>query len=177
MFALDEPYRRQLSTTICLIGQIDFPANWPELFTILSNQLNGDDLRSVEAALGAIEQLVHRYRNESKSYELFAEIRIVLEPLAQPLTVLYERMMGHVVNANSLNADQQTQLFEILLLGAKCYQSLLSQDFPAYFEVCFLLFLCNLMFAHRLGSFGAMDERVFHAHLNESAESFNNQRS
>jgi hypothetical protein len=138
MFDLSGAYRRQLSQSICIIGEQDFPLKWPNLVKLLADQLDGNDFDRIDAALSTIEQLVKHYRHAMRSAELFNEIRIVLDNAAPQLTRLYSRMLEYIPAEgaqNTLSENDQAHWLEILLMEVKCYYSLVWQDFPAYFEV------------------------------------------
>lgn len=141
MFALTGAYRRQLSQSVCIIGEQDFPDKWPGLVKLLADQLDGNDFDRIDAALSTIEQLVKHYRYEMKSAELFREIQTVLDTAAPQLTRLYTRMLEFIPNDGApctLAEGDQQQWLEIILMEVKCYYSLVWQDFPAYFEVSYV---------------------------------------
>jgi len=137
MFQFTGAYRRQLSQTVCIVGELDFPIKWPNLVQLLASQLDGNDFDRIDAALSTIEQLIKHYRSEMKSVELFNEIKIVLGHAAPQLTRLYTKMLEYVPNEgaqSTLSEGDQQQWLEILLMEVKCYYSLVWQDFPAFFE-------------------------------------------
>lgn len=159
MFELTGAYRRQLSQSVCIIGEQDFPTRWPNLVKLLADQLDGNDFDRIDAALSTIEQLVKRYRHEMKSVQLFSEIQTVLDSAAPQLTRLYARMLEYVPNEDRpfpLSEGEQQQWLEITLMEVKCYYSLVWQDFPAYFEVCRLTEKVIVA----LGSSASLDGRI-----------------
>lgn len=147
MFNLGGAYRRQLSQSVCIIGEQDFPAKWPNLVKLLANQLDGGDFDRIDAALSTIEQLIKHYRYAMRSQELFGEIQTVLDDAAPQITRLYTRMLEYVPAEgaiSSLSEGDQQQWLDIILMEVKCYYSLVWQDFPAYFEVSFKFIIHTL---------------------------------
>ncbi|CAD5226159.1 unnamed protein product [Bursaphelenchus okinawaensis] len=136
MFQMEELYRRQLTQSLCIIGNQDFPRQWPSLMQLLARHLDGD-FSHILATLTAIEQLVHRYRNERRTDDLIREIILVLQSVAQPITDLFNRLIAMVPPEGQeigLSLDEQNQWLEILLLLSKIYYSLIWQDLPEFFE-------------------------------------------
>lgn len=135
MFEVPEAYQKQLSHAVCLMGKYDFPEKWPQLIQVLAKFLESDDLPKLFAALTTMDELVKRYRHELKNDKLWREIKYVLDIVATPLTGLYNRMVGLIGNADSMTVDQCNVWLNVLLLIAKIYRSLISQDLPEFFEV------------------------------------------
>ncbi|KAI6228709.1 Exportin-2 [Aphelenchoides fujianensis] len=146
-----DPLRPQLCECVCLIGDRDFPLEWPQLIEILGQQLNADDLDRSFVSMACIEQLLSRYRRTTISNELILEIMHVIKSTGEPLTALFKRLVALVNDDASrarLSEANEERVFEVLLLATKSYLSLITQDFPAYFEdhmaewmECFFLLL------------------------------------
>lgn len=107
MLSSPEAIQKQLSDAISIIGKSDFPTKWPELITqmvdkfatgkfsdilsrtylFISNIFAGD-FHIINGVLRTAHSLFKKYRYEFKSNELWTEIKLVLDKLAQPLTDL-----------------------------------------------------------------------------------------
>ena len=68
-----------MSEIVCTIGKYDFPKDWPDLIRDLVIQLGVEEMDKLIATLRAMDELFRRYRHESKSTELWQEIKFVLD--------------------------------------------------------------------------------------------------
>lgn len=134
---LDSPEKvqRQLSDVITLIGRSDFPEKWPtlldELITCMTNA-NGN-FRIIHGVLQTAHSLFRHYRHDFKSQKLWIEIKFVLEKFAKPLTELFVQLVAFAkVQAN--NRDALKTICGSLVLCAKIFNSLNTQDLPEFFE-------------------------------------------
>ncbi|KAK0395016.1 hypothetical protein QR680_001065 [Steinernema hermaphroditum] len=134
MFLLAGNLRKQLSSTVCEIGQVDFPSKWPALVEVLSANLATQNLDHIIASLDLLDDLSKKYRTESKSQELWVELKFVLDNLSGPLLALFQSMMGFYDQRDAMPADQCLNWLEILHLIASNFCSLSSQDLPEPFE-------------------------------------------
>lgn len=136
-FMLESPshIQRQLSEAITIIGQSDFPEKWPSLIVELETFLKSTDqnFNSMQGVLQTAHSIFRRYRYEFQSDRLWSEIKLVIEHFAPPFT---SRFKDLVAAARSSPQDQEklTSIYTSLLLCAKIYRSLITQDLPEFFE-------------------------------------------
>ncbi|VDK45651.1 unnamed protein product [Gongylonema pulchrum] len=115
------------------MGKYDFPADWPDLITVLAQNLTVESDKLL-ATLAALDELCRHFRHEMKSEKLWRELLIVLQAVAAPLTDLFTKLLECLPNDSAPEAQCQTWLEHISLI-TKCFLSLNSQDLPEYFEV------------------------------------------
>ncbi|KAK4885834.1 hypothetical protein RN001_002105 [Aquatica leii] len=133
MLTSPESIQKQLSDAISIIGKTDFPLKWPELITQMVEKFSTGDFHVINGILRTAHSLFKKYRYEFKSNELFAEIKFVLEKLAQPLTdLLLATMHLATVHAEDINALKV--IYSSLVLVCKVFYSLNFQDLPEFFE-------------------------------------------
>jgi len=137
-FMLESPphIQRQLSESITIIGQSDFPEKWPNLIIELENFLKNNydqNFNSMQGILQTAHSIFRRYRFEFQSNRLWSEIKLVIEHFAQPFT---DRFKDLVSSAKSVTQDpvKLTPIYQSLLLCTKIYHSLITQDLPEFFE-------------------------------------------
>lgn len=135
MLESPEQIQKQLSDAISIIGREDFPDKWPNLIQELVEKFSSPEFYVINGVLHTAHSLFKRYRHEFKSDRLWTEIKFVLDNFAKPLTDLF--------TATMLVADQQAKeqnlhalnvVFGSLILIAKIFYSLNSQDLPEFFE-------------------------------------------
>ena len=89
-----EHIQEQLSEAITVIGQCDFPEQWPNLLETLIRQFqqqqSSNSFQSINGVLKTAHSLFERYRYEQKSDELWLEIKLVLEKFAPAFTQLFQ---------------------------------------------------------------------------------------
>ncbi|GMR50172.1 hypothetical protein PMAYCL1PPCAC_20367, partial [Pristionchus mayeri] len=136
MFATTGNLQKQLSHAVFLMAKKDFPERWPELINGLASQMNtgNADLERLLAALNTMDQLLEKYRYESKSEALWRELKMCLLAVQAPLTTLYEWLVGFVDNLAQLSPEQANSLFELLNCVMRVFHSLCTQDLPEFFE-------------------------------------------
>ncbi|GLV36439.1 Chromosome segregation 1 [Carabus blaptoides fortunei] len=133
MLSSPESLQKQLSDAISIIGKSDFPRKWPELISQMVEKFSTGDFHIINGVLRTAHSLFKKYRYEFKSNELWTEIKLVLEKLAQPLTDLLLATM----NLATQHADNQQALkviYSSLVLVCKVFYSLNFQDLPEFFE-------------------------------------------
>lgn len=131
MLKTPEMVQRQLSDAISIIGLEDFPKKWPGLLQEMVAYFQSNDFHLINGVLQTAESLFRRYRHECKSQELWLEIKIVLDTLAEPLTTLFTsimKLMGQSAEKQALKT-----CFSILLLIIRVYHSLVVQELPDHF--------------------------------------------
>eukprot|EP00731_Ephydatia_muelleri_P027401 Em0019g274a len=127
-----ESIQRQLSDAITIIGQEDFPGNWKDLIPEMVSHFRSGDFYQINGVLRTAHSLTKRYRHEFQSQQLWAEIKIVLESFAAPLTELFHSTI-QLVPQHAQNSQALQVLFNSLLLIAKVFHSLTAQDLPDQF--------------------------------------------
>lgn len=91
----------------------------------------------INGVLQTCHSLFRRFRHEFKSEELWIVIKYVLNKFAQPFTDLFEATVELAANqAAQPNTDSASLrgTFQTLVLSAKIFYSLNSQDLPEFFE-------------------------------------------
>lgn len=126
--------QKQLSQVVCVMGKHDFPEEWPDLITILAQNLTGIDLDKLTSTLYTLDDLCKKYRYEVKSNRLWQELVIVLQAIAAPLTDLFAKMIECIPNKDLMSETECRSWIEVTTLITKCFHSLCSQDLPEYFE-------------------------------------------
>uniref|UniRef100_A0A0N5AQY9 Exportin-2 n=1 Tax=Syphacia muris TaxID=451379 RepID=A0A0N5AQY9_9BILA len=134
MYAATGNIRKQMSEIVCTIGKYDFPKAWPELITNLVSHLNANEMDVLIATLTAMNELFRRYRHESKSTELWMEIKFVLDNAAPAITELFSRMLQQIPQKDTMSEADSSFWVEVLYLIIGVFHSLSAQDLPAYFE-------------------------------------------
>ncbi|XP_033645162.1 exportin-2-like isoform X2 [Asterias rubens] len=137
MLRMPEQLQRQLSDSISIIGKEDFPHKWPKLLEQMKMKLESDDINAISGILRTGHSLFKRYRHEFKSQELWVEIKMVLDTLAEPLTKLFEKT-AHLAQVKRQepvpNVLSIKACYDALVLMSKVFYSLNYQDLPEYFE-------------------------------------------
>lgn len=137
-FMLESPahIQRQLSEAITIIGQSDFPEQWPsliiELETFLKSSLD-QNFHTIQGVLQTAHSIFRRYRYELQSNRLWGEIKLVIEHFGQPLT---DRFKDLVIASKNITGDISVAqpVYQSLLLCTEIYHSLITQDLPEFFE-------------------------------------------
>ena len=132
MLKTPENIQRQLSDSITIIGQEDFPNKWQGLIPEMVEYFKSGDFHKINGVLRTAHSLTKRYRHEFKSQELWTEILFVLKNFAAPFTELFQSTMQLALQY-SQNPQALAVLFSSLLLICKIFQSLTSQDLPDEF--------------------------------------------
>ncbi|XP_010129640.1 PREDICTED: exportin-2 isoform X2 [Buceros rhinoceros silvestris] len=133
MLSSPEQIQKQLSDAISIIGREDFPQKWPDLLTEMVNRFQSGDFHVINGILRTAHSLFKRYRHEFKSNELWAEIKLVLDAFALPLTNLFKATI-ELCSTHANDASALKVLFSSLILIAKLFYSLNFQDLPEFFE-------------------------------------------
>ncbi|VDO30255.1 unnamed protein product [Onchocerca flexuosa] len=126
--------QKQLSQVVCVMGKHDFPEEWPDLITILAQNLAEINPEKLTSTLYTLDELCKKYRYEVKSTKLWQELVIVLQAIAAPLTDLFAKMVECIPNKDLMSEAECQSWIEVTTLITKCFHSLCSQDLPEYFE-------------------------------------------
>lgn len=89
-----EHIQQQLSEAIMVIGNNDFPEQWPTLLDTMVRQFQQPSsqhfFQSINGVLKTAHSLFERYRYEQKSDDLWLEIKLVMEKFAPAFTELFK---------------------------------------------------------------------------------------
>lgn len=123
----------QLSESISLVAEVDYPANWNNLLGELVQQLNTTNPVIRNGVLMTADSIFGRFVNVGRSDELYRVIAYTLEGFQAPLLALL-KALGQAVDAASNDASALKSHLESLRLLVKIYYSLNYQDLPEFFE-------------------------------------------
>uniref|UniRef100_A0A0K0FY09 Exportin-2 n=1 Tax=Strongyloides venezuelensis TaxID=75913 RepID=A0A0K0FY09_STRVS len=133
----DKKVRDQLLSSLTLIAKTDFPEQWQNLATVLSEALRGGISESAKVSVISMDELFKRYRYEMKSEELWREIRYVLTVCAEPITKFFVEVVKMVVDCSekrNYTPEQCKEMFDCIFYCSEIFHSLNSQDLCEYFE-------------------------------------------
>ncbi|CAL4096864.1 unnamed protein product [Meganyctiphanes norvegica] len=133
MLQSPEGIQRQLSEGISIIGKSDFPHQWQDLIPYMAEKFKSGDFNIINGVLQTSYSVMQRYEFESKSDELWREIKFVLDNFAQPLTALFVELMKFA-GENVNNPVALKIIFSSLVTVGKLFFALNSQDLPEFFE-------------------------------------------
>jgi exportin-2 (importin alpha re-exporter) len=133
LLALEQPNAQQImSDVIAQICAFDFPFQWESLLPSLVQNINLGNLERTTTILGCLNTIFKKYRYESRSDRLFAEIKFVLEAFAPTFFQIYrlldEKLQRETVEKNKL------ALLKCMFLMNRIFYSLNFQDLPEFFE-------------------------------------------
>ncbi|XP_054162463.1 exportin-2-like [Oppia nitens] len=135
MLKSPEQIQRQLSDAVSIIGREDFPDKWPNLLDDMITRMGGNEpnFNIINGVLQTAHSLFKRYRHEFRSDELWTEIKYVLSRFAEPFTKLFVWTVD-LAKTHANNTQNLKVIFSSLVLCAKIFNSLNTQDLPEYFE-------------------------------------------
>lgn len=123
----------QISESISLIAELDFPQRWNNLLDTLVHKLNSPDMAVVNGVLATANSIFKRFRYVRRSDELYMVIIHSLEKFQEPLLMLYVQT-GKVIERFANDKAQLLPRMESLLIMSRIFFSLNYQDLPEYFE-------------------------------------------
>ena len=144
MLKAPELIQRQLGDAVSIIGKNDFPAQWPNLINEMVEKFNTGDFHVINGVLHTAHSIFKRYRYESKSQELWTEIKLVLDSFAKPLTDLFIATVG-LAQQHANNPQAVKVIFSSLTIISKIFYSLNFQDLPEYFEDNMKIWMDNFL--------------------------------
>ena len=133
MLSSPVPVQKQLSQAIAIIGQQDFPAQWPNLVNDMVAKFQTGDFHIINGVLQTAFSIFEKYSVEFKSQKLWEEIKFVLDNFAQPFSDLFVETIN-LAGQHAANRDALKIIFGSLVLIAKIFYALNYQDLPEYFE-------------------------------------------
>lgn len=133
MLSSPVPVQKQLSQAIAIVGQQDFPAQWPNLVNDMVAKFKTGDFHIINGVLQTAHSIFEKYSVEFKSQKLWEEIKFVLDNFAQPFSDLFVETIN-LAAQHASNRDALRIIFGSLVLIAKIFYALNYQDLPEYFE-------------------------------------------
>lgn len=145
----------QVATVVQYIAALDFPSDWPTLVPTLSQRCFGaaaqTDAVSALTALELLDEVLQRYRRESRSNEILHELKFdVLPHVAEPVVKLLTDAVSSLASCPKFGATQTPSQQGSALLSPPCnleemllrqsesscriLLSLISIDLPEYIE-------------------------------------------
>lgn len=123
----------QISESISLIAEVDFPKNWQTLLPSLVEKLHSTDITVVNGVLATANSIFKSFRYVDRSDELYAVIIYCLEKFQEPLLLMFKQICQQVEGLAN-DAQQLAPRFESLRLMCRIFFSLNYQDLPEFFE-------------------------------------------
>ncbi|RIA85430.1 exportin-2-like protein [Glomus cerebriforme] len=123
----------QLSESVTLIAENDFPEQWPDLIKQLTNKFSPEDFTKNNAVLQTAHSIFKRYKSEFRTDPLYNEINFVLDQFVQSYWQLL-KATDTLIMQNINNKPQLQILSQTLLHLLKIFYDLNWQDLPPFFE-------------------------------------------
>lgn len=123
----------QISESISLIAEVDFPDKWQNLLPSLVQKLNSHDMAVVNGVLTTANSIFKQFRYVRRSNELYAVIIYSLEQFQEPLLMLFMQT-GKALEGFANDYQQLCPRLEALRLMCRIFFSLNYQDLPEFFE-------------------------------------------
>jgi len=133
MIAVPPKIQIQLSESVSVIADCDFPKQWESLIQQLVMKLSPQDFNVNNGILQTAHSIFKRWRHQFRSDDLFREIRDVIQQFAEPFLNLMKATDALIQQSGSDKAALEL-LFQSLLLQGKIFFSFNSQDLPEFFE-------------------------------------------
>ncbi|KAI8901692.1 Cse1-domain-containing protein [Globomyces pollinis-pini] len=133
MISVPPALQSQLSESVSIIANSDFPHNWSQLIPNLVSKLSLHDLPANLGVLHTAHSIFKRWRSQVENNTLFSEIKYVMEHFA-PAYLEFFKAIDSLVDQNATNNVLLPTLLETLLLLTKIFYSLNCQDLPEFFE-------------------------------------------
>jgi len=143
MVSAPRKIQQQLSQSVAIIAQHDFPNQWTNLLPELASKMEAGSVTpnpsiKIEELLAVLEvqhSIYYRYRHETKSNALWSEIKVVLEAVATPLSKLFQVWIARLGDANLVQSkDGLTHVVKVLGLCLDLFYSLNVQEHAAEFD-------------------------------------------
>ena len=134
MCTVPSQIQAQLSESIALIAQHDYPDNWSNLLPELVQQMgNVSEPSVVVGVLMTADAIFQSFCDVGRSDDLYRTIKYTLEGMQVQLLTLF-RAMGQAIDSAPNDKAFLMPRFEALRLMARIFYSLNYQDLPEYFE-------------------------------------------
>ncbi|EFJ17392.1 hypothetical protein SELMODRAFT_114779 [Selaginella moellendorffii] len=124
-----------LRQAVAIISSYDFPNNWKGLLPELVMRLSSSTTyASIHAILRAVNSIFQKFGHESKSPELYSDLKYCLDGFAAPLLEVFTKI-GAVIKATTpVDAATLETLLECQKQCCQIFYSLNSQELPEFFE-------------------------------------------
>ncbi|RKO95882.1 Exportin, Cse1-like protein, partial [Caulochytrium protostelioides] len=123
----------QMSDTVAIIANADFPHAWETLVPELVSKLAMDDMARNLGILETAATIFGRWRGMTRSNALFTEIKLVLDQWCPSYLELF-RVIDAGIDQHATQWAQLEPRLAALDLMFKIYYSLNCQDLPEFFE-------------------------------------------
>ncbi|GES89790.1 importin-alpha export receptor [Rhizophagus clarus] len=123
----------QLSESVTLIAENDFPEQWPNLITQLTSKFSSGDFARNNAVLQTAHSIFKKYKSEFRTDPLYNEINFVLDQFVPHYWQLLQATDAFITQYANDKPQLQT-LSQTLLLLLKLFYDLNWQDLPPFFE-------------------------------------------
>ncbi|KAJ6338329.1 hypothetical protein OIU76_007909 [Salix suchowensis] len=131
----------QLSESLSLIGQHDFPKSWPTLLPELVSNLRAasqsDNYPSINGILGTANSIFKKFRYQYKTNDLLVDLKYCLDNFCAPLLEMFLRtaaLIDSMVGSGGGSPVTLKPLFESQRLCCRIFYSLNFQELPEFFE-------------------------------------------
>ncbi|XP_011023163.1 PREDICTED: exportin-2-like [Populus euphratica] len=131
----------QLSESLSLIGQHDFPKSWPTLLPELVSNLRAasqsNDYASINGILGTANSIFKKFRYQYKTNDLLIDLKYCLDNFSSPLLEMFLRtaaLIDSMVGSGGGSPVTLKPLFESQRLCCRVFYSLNFQELPEFFE-------------------------------------------
>ncbi|KAL3604227.1 hypothetical protein D5086_005086, partial [Populus alba] len=131
----------QLSESLSLIGQHDFPKSWPTLLPELVSNLRAasqsDNYASINGILGTANSIFKKFRYQYKTNDLLIDLKYCLDNFSSPLLEMFLRtaaLIDSMVGSGGGSPVTLKPLFESQRLCCRVFYSLNFQELPEFFE-------------------------------------------
>lgn len=120
----------QLSETITIIANLDFPSNWSTLLHDLVSKMSLQNFTVNIGVLQTAHSIFKRWRSQVENNDLFTEIKYVMVEFS-PHYLEFLRAINIELDQNN---DNMPVILDSILLLLKIFYSLNCQDLPEFFE-------------------------------------------
>uniref|UniRef100_A0A6N2MZJ0 Exportin-2 n=1 Tax=Salix viminalis TaxID=40686 RepID=A0A6N2MZJ0_SALVM len=129
----------QLSESLSLIGQHDFPKSWPTLLPELVSSLRAasqsDNYPSINGILGTANSIFKKFRYQYKTNDLLVDLKYCLDNFCAPLLEMFLRtaaLIDSMVGSGGGSPVTLKPLFESQRLCCRIFYSLNFQELPEF---------------------------------------------
>lgn len=139
---------QQLTESVRLIGEVDFPYNWKNLIPdIKAKLLSTQDFRVIKGMLETLNTLFKMFRDTHATDELWLKIKYVLEELQEDLLTFFIKATELVkTGIESQNANLNVELLACVRLMCRIFYSLNWQTIPEFYEDNMQTYMTNFHF-------------------------------
>ncbi|EGG14652.1 hypothetical protein DFA_10910 [Cavenderia fasciculata] len=128
--------KSQLIEAMNIIGEAEFPINWPSLLGDIMNKISSTtDYNTINTLLEILNTLLCKYRPLASDKQVLLELREILDTLPKPYLELFNKT-GNLIKQSGANftQEQAKSLFTSVHLQLEIFLSMSSVDLPEFFE-------------------------------------------